>query len=102
MPELLHLAFSGWLASFPIQLLEIYRSVSFLMARTAAIRWHMRIIRIWQILVNYCVLSLLALGNLRHETDKWESIQAVANLLMCNLPKWFMETLQPLHFYSTL
>ena len=31
-----------------------------------------------------------------HETDKWEAIQAVANLLMCNLPKWFMEKRQPI------
>jgi hypothetical protein len=37
---------------------------------------------------------LAFIGYLRHETDRWEGIQAVANLLMRNLPKWVVETLQ--------
>jgi hypothetical protein len=45
---------------------------------------------------------LAFVGYLRHETDGWEGIQAVAILFMCNLPKWIMETLQLLHVYSTL
>lgn len=53
------------------------------MARTLAIRWHMRTIRIWEILVNYCILSMLAFeGYMRHETDRWQCIQAVSNVLI--------------------
>jgi hypothetical protein len=32
---------------------------------------------------------------------RWEGIQADANVLMHNLPKWIMGKLQPLHLYST-
>ena len=97
MPELLHLAFFWLLASFAIQLFQIYRSVIFTIAwtslgrRSVVIRWHMRIIRIWQILINDCIISILAFAcYLRYETDWCEGIQA-ANLLMCNLPKLVME-----------
>ena len=73
------------------------------MSRTAAIRWHMIIIRIWQILFHYCILSMLAFaGYLRHETDRWDGIQAVDNLLLRNLPKLVMKHFNHLHFYSTL
>lgn len=34
-------------------------------------------------------------GYLRHETYRWEGLQAVENLLLWKLPKWVMETLQP-------
>lgn len=58
------------------------------MARTVAICWHMRIIQIWQIFVHSCILSMLAFTDyLRHETDWWEGIQAIANVLMRNWPK---------------
>lgn len=33
-------------------------------------------------------------GYLRYETDRWEGIQAVGNLLKRNLPKLIIETLQ--------
>ena len=88
--------FSGWLdASFTTQLFQLYRSASCTMAQTMAIRWHMRIIRIWQIWVNSCILSMLAfVGGKAYNTD-------CHVLLMHNFPKWILETVQPLeYFYS--
>lgn len=39
---------------------------------------------------------------LRRETERLEGRQTITNVLIANLPKWLMETLQPQRFYSTL